>query len=79
MYKCELSKKWDKTKPKKLLSLCCYCYKFMHEADACLEDSVLTPMMYAFYGKTKPTTFHPNDYGVPKELLSFIANGEKNK
>lgn len=79
-YDCELSKKWEKEKPEKLLSLCCYCYKFMDEADACLEDSILTPLMIQL-GKHKPnsTTFAPNDY-APKEVKRwFLSVNEKAK
>jgi hypothetical protein len=75
MFECKLSIKWGKVKPEELLSLCCYCYKFMREADACLEDSVFTPMMYAFGKKTKPTTFSLlNSDDVPRELYLFLMN-----
>jgi hypothetical protein len=72
-YECEESKQWEKEKPKKLLPLCCYCFKFMREADACLEDSVLTPLAYTMGLKTKPTIFHPND-NVPKEVIEFHSS-----
>ena len=81
MYECKLSKKWTKDMEGKLftdgnskgfLPLCCYCFKFMSEADACLEDSMLTSLMYATGKKTKPTTFFPKDY-VPKEVKEWFT------
>ena len=50
----------------------------MHEADACLEDSVLTPLAYMVGIKTKPTTFHPND-NAPKEVLTFHSSNDSER
>jgi len=76
-YECELSKQWSKEKNKGRWNLCGHCFKFMSEADCCLEDSMFTPLMYQLGKKTKSTTFWPNDYASKEVKKWFALNSGK--
>jgi len=73
-YECEKSKEWNKIKPTNMLPLCCYCYKFMDEADACLENSTLAPLYRRLHPESKPCSFSPRNEMIPEVVLSFYYN-----
>lgn len=78
MYECALKKEWDKDKPTEVLPLCCFCHLFMHEGDACLEDSMLTPIYKKLHPESKPCSFAP-ETNAPKVVKDWFYANQKSK
>lgn len=76
MYECEEQKQHEKDHPKEL-SLCCHCAFFMHEADKCLEDSVITPVYRAYWNPdSKPLHFKDDgSKGKPMPIIYIPSVG----
>ena len=76
MYECNEQKQHQKDYPNKP-SLCGHCKMFMHEADACLEDSVIAPIYHKYWKPEDKTRCHFVDdgsKGKPKPIVFIKAS-----
>ena len=77
MYKCEEEKQHQKDHPTEI-SLCCHCTMFIHEADKCLENSVISPVYHAFWEEGPPKYCHFNDDGSKGKMVLIQMVTQKN-